>query len=203
MLYTYQELCEKKDKVEILNWDNITKDQLEKLFIDEHIPNSMIAELYDVSSSKVVNKRNKWDIKINSAKYLYKRFEENNLETFKNLNQDSKERLLDSSNIDWISKALTHYIFRNGPVEDMHANHQLSQEDMKTLNKYMVNKIAGLLKLVNDGKWLKIELMLSFLKNYGVDWDPCEYDTEEIDMIFKHSLGIWEDDEKKEEKVGV
>ena len=37
---------------------------------------------------------------------------------------------------------MTHYAFRNGPVEDMHANGQLSQQDMKTLNKYMVNRIC-------------------------------------------------------------
>ncbi len=195
MIYTYQELYHKKEKGEQLSWDDITKEQLEKLFIDEHISNNMIANLYNIEGGKVISKRNKWGIKQNSAKYFYKRFEENNLEIFKNLNQDSKDRLFNIDNIDWISKALTHYVFRNGPVEDMHANHQLSQEDMKTLNKYMVNKIAGLLKLVNDGHWLKIELMLIALKNYGVEWDPCEYDTKEIDMVFKHRMGIPEDDE--------
>lgn len=167
MIYTYQELCHKKEKGKQLNWNDITKEQLEKIFIDENIPNNMIAELYSVSGGKVISKRNRGGIKQNSAKYLYKRYEENNLETFKSLNQDSKERLLDSDNIDWISKALTHYIFRDGPVENMHANNQLSQENMKILNKYMVNKIAGLLKLAIDGQWLKIELMLSSLKNRG------------------------------------
>lgn len=48
MVYTYQELCEKKNKGESLNWDEITKEQLESLFIDENIPNNMIAELYEV-----------------------------------------------------------------------------------------------------------------------------------------------------------
>ncbi len=195
MIYTYQELCQKKENGEQLNWNGITKEQLETLFIDEHIPNNLIADLYSINGGEVISKRNKWGIKQNSAKYLYKRLEENNLESFKKLNQDSKERLIGKNNIDWISKALTHYVFRNGPVEDMHANHQLSQEDMKRLNKYMVDRIAGLLKLINDGQWLKIELMLSAFRNYGVEWDPCEYDTKEIDMIFKHRLGIWEDEE--------
>ena len=195
MIYTYQELCQKKENGEQLNWNGITKEQLETLFIDEHIPNNLIADLYSINGGEVISKRNKWGIKQNSAKYLYKRLEENNLESFKKLNQDSKERLIGKNNIDWISKALTHYVFRNGPVEDMHANHQLSQEDMKRLNKYMVDRIAGLLKLINDEQWLKIELMLSALRNYGVEWDPCEYDTKEIDMIFKHRLGIWEDEE--------
>lgn len=200
MVYTYQELCQKKENGESLNWDEITKEQLESLFIAENIANNKIAKLYGVSDGTVRGKRTKWNIiKMGSAKYFYKRFEQNNLETFKNLNQSSKERILDSNNIDWVSKALTHYLFRNGPVEDMHANHQFSQEDMKVLNKYMVNRIAGLLKLAKDGQWLKIELMLSALKNYGVGWDPCEYDTKEIEMIFKHRLGIWEDEEMNEE----
>ena len=62
---------------------------------------------------------------------------------FAKLNSDSRERLLRRENIDAISKAITHFIFRNGPVEDMHTNNQLSEKDMKTLNKYMVNRIAG------------------------------------------------------------
>jgi len=36
-----------------------------------------------------------------------------------------KLRLLKRENIDSISKAITHFIFRNGPVEDVHANNQL------------------------------------------------------------------------------
>lgn len=46
MIYNYQELCEQENKGESLNWDEITKEQLEGLFIDESIPNNMIAELY-------------------------------------------------------------------------------------------------------------------------------------------------------------
>ena len=91
-------------------------------------------------------------------------------------------------NIDYISKALTHYIFRNGPVEDMHANHQLSQEDMKTLNKYMVNKLAGLIKMIYDGEWMKIELLLNFFKRYGHDWDKAEIDISDFELIFKNEL---------------
>ncbi len=74
--------------------------------------------------------------------------------------------------------------------KDMHANGQLSQSDMKTLNKYMVNGVAGFCKLTLDGEWLKIGLMLDFLSSYGLDWDEAEYDTEDIDMIFNHEFDI-------------
>ena len=81
---------------------------------------------------------------------------------FKNLNKSSKERLLNEKNIDTISIALTHYLFRNGPVEDMHRDGKLSQNDMKTLNKFMANRIAGLLQTINKAEWLKLELLLNY-----------------------------------------
>lgn len=194
MLYTYQELEEMKKSGVHLNWDDITKEQLEKLFIEENIPNSLIADLYDVSKERVRYKRKKWNISIYSAKYLYKRYSEENSTLFTMLNQNSKERLLKEENIDFISKALTHYVFRNGPVEDMHAEGKLTQEDMKTLNKYMVNRIAGLVKLMQRGEWLKIELLCNALRYFGTEWDKVESDTKEIDFIFNNNFGLEEEE---------
>lgn len=189
MAYSYDCLLKLKHEGKNLNWDEITKEQLEYLFIDESIPNQMIADLYDVTYEDVRRKRRKWDITIYSSKYVVKKFYDGfvgkNEEMFAFLNKNAKDRICKGDNFDWIAKALTHYLFRNGPVEDMHANHQLSQEDMKVLNKYMVNRIAGLLKLVSDGEWLKIELMLNSLKNAGIEWDEAEFDTSSIDMIFE------------------
>lgn len=160
----YQELVERKNKGEKLEWNNITKEELEELF-EKHTDN-MIADLYDVSKSQVKNKREKWDIK--QINYTLKKFfsEDSNKNLFENLNQGSKERLLNKNNIDTISIALTHYFFRNGPVEDMHSEGKLSQEDMKTLNKFMVNRIAGLLQIINKEEWLKIELLLDYYNTY-------------------------------------
>lgn len=110
--------------------------------------------------------------------------EGNNKELFENLNRTSKERLSNGDNIDIISIALTHYLFRNGPVEDMHSNGQLSQEDMKTLNKFMVNRIAGILETMNKGEWMKLELLLNFYKLFGGEWDKPVPDTDEIDMLY-------------------
>ena len=188
MIYTYKELRKQKENGNKLNWDKITKEQLEELFFDEYVSNNTIADLYDVNLSKVTSKRHKWNIKLNSATHLYKTFSMNHKEELKLLNEHSKERLCKEENIDYISKALTHYIFRNGPVEDMHANHQFSQEDMKTLNKYMVNKLAGLLKMIYDGEWMKIELLLNFFKRYGHDWDKAEIDISDFELIFKNEL---------------
>lgn len=202
MIYTYDELNEKKKNGIELDFDQISKEQLEKLFIDENISNNRIAELYNVNYEKVRGKRRKWDISIFSPKYTYKRYVENNNGLFDKLNIDSKERIMSSMNIDSIAKALTHHVFRNGPVENMHANGQLSQNDMKVLNKYMVNKIAGLLKLIEDGEWLKIEIMLGYLQYYGGDWDEAEYDISDIEFIFKRQFGM-KDELEQSAKIGV
>ncbi|QNB47796.1 hypothetical protein BR63_16900 [Thermanaerosceptrum fracticalcis] len=66
----------------------------------------------------------------------------------KNLNEAATSEILLKENISTIAKAITHFVFRNGPVENMHANRQLSQDDMKTLNKFMVNRLAYVFTLI-------------------------------------------------------
>lgn len=182
----YEDFLEKKNKGETLLWENITKDELEKLF--EKRSDAMIAELYGVTKSQVKSKREKWDIK--QINYVIKEFlsDSTNKDLFEALNQSSKDRLLNESNIDTISIALTHYLFRNGPVEDMHSDGKLSQTDMKTLNKFMVNRIAGLLTTLNSGDWLKLELLLNFYGLFGKDWDKPVPDTDEIDLMFSNKF---------------
>lgn len=88
-----------------------------------------------------------------------------------------------------LSKAITNFVFRNGPVENMHSNNQLSEEDMKTLNKYMVNRISGLLTAIADNNWMQLELLLSYHYQYfGSDWDKVEPDVEEVENILKYVL---------------
>lgn len=96
--------------------------------------------------------------------------------------------MLDKDNFDTISIALTHYLFRNRPVENMHSDGKLSQEDMKTLNKFMVNRIYGLLKTLDKGEWLKLELLLNFYSLFGKDWDKPVPDTDEIDTIYSNKF---------------
>ena len=58
---------------------------------------------------------------------------------------------LDFETIDMLSKGITQYAFRNGPIEEMHASNKLTQKDMKTLNKYMTNRITELLIVIFNG----------------------------------------------------
>lgn len=80
--------------------------------------------------------------------------------------------------IDKVAKGITYYAFRSGPIEDMHANRQLSQDDMMQLNKYTVNKIAGLLLMLKKEEWARVDRILTFCAKYALEWDPAEPDTE-------------------------
>ena len=75
-----------------------------------------------------------------------------------------------------LSKALVHYCFRNGPIESMHANGQLSQEDMKILNKYCYNKIYTFFKLILSGDKENLYPILSFHSHFGSNWDSPEFE---------------------------
>ena len=189
MMYSYLELKKLKDDGQKLDFNSISKEQLEKLFYEENIPDSLIGELYNVSKNVVRNKRYKWDIKFFNGEYLSRKYN-NNGDFYNNLNEKCKNLLINEDNIEWLSKSLTHYLFRDGPIEDMHANHQLSQEDMKTLNKYMVNRTAGLLKTLFDGEWAKVFMLFNsmYYKNCGSNWDKPEYDTYEMELVFKDYL---------------
>lgn len=105
---------------------------------------------------------------------------------YEKVNLISLFELFDSDKIDSISKSITHYAFRNGPVEDMHANNQLSENDMKTLNIFMTNRIAGLLTAIADNKWFELDQVYKFYKIYGTDWDKAIPDTEEIDSAIDY-----------------
>lgn len=182
----YEKLMQKKKKGEKLDWNSITIDELEELF-EENISDSTIADLYEITKSKVIYKRKKWDINMKNS--IFKKM--CNTDIYKNINLESKKRLLDRNNIPIISKALTHYLFRRGPVEDMHSDGKLSQEDMKILNKFMVDRLAGLLEFINEEEWLKLELLLNVYSIYGTDWDEPNPERDIINNIYNNELEDW------------
>lgn len=166
--------------IKMKDWDKITADELGNLW--RTMCDSQIAELFHVTVDKVRYKRQKHGITLKNR--IYDDFVNENPELFQKLNSSSKERLLESD-LNVLAKALTHYVFRNGPVEDMHANGQLSQSDMKILNKFMANKFAGLLYKMMNNDWLQIELLLEHLKLYGTDWDEVVPDTKDFEILWK------------------
>ena len=87
---------------------------------------------------------------------------------------------LDFETIDMLSKAITQFAFRSGPIEEMHSRGKLTQKDMKTLNKFMANRIAGLLTTISNGDISNVLKVLTFYASMSSDWDLCKPDTEEF-----------------------
>lgn len=81
-----------------------------------------------------------------------------------------------------LSKGITQFAFRSGPIEEIHSRGKLTQKDMETLNKYMANRIAGLLQTVFNGDVTKALKVLSFYASLSSDWDSIKPDTEEFYM---------------------
>lgn len=89
--------------------------------------------------------------------------------------------------IELVSKALAEYAFRSGPIEDIHCDDyggsRITQEEMKQLNKYMVNKIASLLKALSEGMCDEVACLLSWNGMLASDWDKPEIDIDIFNTI--------------------
>lgn len=171
-----------------MTWDQVDEATLKHLYYEENLPDSLIAKRFGVSKQEVTKKRRKYDIGLrqrSAEKALAELSAHSGITTRQRLappggedalklhNRLSKERLLRPENIDAAAKALTYFAFRQGPIEDMHAAGQLSQEDMKALNTYMVNHIARILGHAIDGDWVLLEELLQRLAPYTAPWDPA------------------------------
>lgn len=91
--------------------------------------------------------------------------------------------------IDLISKALTEYAFRSGPIEDIHSDDyggsRITQSEMKQLNKYMVNQLASILKALAKGMMDEVCYSLSWNRMLASDWDKPEIDLKTFKYIKK------------------
>lgn len=181
MIFTYDELNKQKESGIKFSWADISEEQLRKLYIDDKIPSILISRLYGIKQSQVDYKRKKFGIKF--MEIIANDFIDN---VPKITNGSMKTIFLNNFDIDKFSKIITHYAFRNGPVEDIHSNGQLSEKDMMVLNKYMVNRIAGILQLIKDEQWFKLVGLMNLYGIYGADWDKAEPDTNELDTCLKY-----------------
>ena len=57
----------------------------------------------------------------------------------------------------------------------MHAdpNSQLSEEDMKTFNIFMINRMAYIFDLIIEERWIEFSVMVNSNGLYGQDWDKA------------------------------
>ena len=181
-----------------LSWNDVDEKTLIHLYYEENLSDNAIANMYGIDKNRVGYKRRKYNIFY--KRKIYKGILERQ---DGQLNTYYKDNLLNKDNISTISKAITHFAFRNGPVEDMHANNQLSENDMKTLNKYMVNRIAGLLTaIVDDNKWTQMAYLLdSHYKHFGKEWDEVVPDMAEFDVVLEEILNSIFDNMNKKFKI--
>lgn len=160
-------------------WENITRDELLKVYVENDVCDSMVADMFGVTKSQVVSKRRK--LNITQHDMIYERYIKGNEKEL--LNECKKQYVLQNLDIDDMSKALVNYLFRLGPVEDMHQKGQLSQNDIKTLNKYMNDRIATLIYLFRNEDWERLYAFFSAITRYKPDWDKAEILIDEIDEI--------------------
>lgn len=178
----YDILNERKQKSELGGFNNLSFEILETLYCDEDRTDQEVADLFDVPVSKVQYKRRKWGL---TLKYTsLKLFLSGRSENGKKLNDQVYRDLFESPDIDALSKVIAQFIFRQGPVESFHMKGQLSQDDMKTLNKFMVNHLAYLMKLVFEKRWIEIWLIYNHFRQMSSNWDPAEsIEREEMECI--------------------
>jgi len=163
----YEKLNDQKQNGMSLNFDDISKEDLERLYFFEEKSNSDIASLFSVKESKVAYRRKKLGVTMQNHVL------DLTLSDVK-LNNDTEIWLMNPANIKEVAIAITHLIFRNGPVENIHTAGKLTQEDMKILNKYMVNELAYVIGLIQEKKWLELGLLIETQKHYGTEWDDLE-----------------------------
>lgn len=92
----------------------------------------------------------------------------------------------DMDYVERLSKSITHVVYRNGIIENIHSNpnKNLYDSDMKLLNKEIHNRIYTLLlTLFSDDKMaMKIQKDIIFGNypicawNFGGNWDKAEID---------------------------
>lgn len=164
------------------DWKNITNIELRELYYEQKLNDSEIAKLYDVSKSAVKYKRRKFSITLEGQ--IYYSMLKNSPELII-ANNMAKKRLLNPENINKVAKALTVYLFRNGVVEDMHSQHKLSDEDMKKLNIYFANHLAGLLTAAYRGSWIQLEAICARFLMDTSEWEDPTPNTKQLDIIIK------------------
>ena len=52
-----------------------------------------------------------------------------------------------NKDIEKISKSLTNYLYKYGPIQEITRKHRLTQEELLKLEEYTANRIAGILML--------------------------------------------------------
>lgn len=184
----YEQLLEEKKNGTLFPFDEITKDQLAELWTREHLSDAAIADLFRVPKSRVTQKRRSFALTMfdGTAQFLQDHIE-GHPERYNTL---AREALSLPASRGQLAIGLTRYVFRDGPVEDMHTAGQLSQEDMRTLNQFTANRIATVIYLMEEGRWKDLYTLLERYMGGAGEWDEPEVDQEAVKRLGKNRKGL-------------
>jgi len=74
---------------------------------------------------------------------------------------------------------------------------KLTDDDMKKLNIYMVNRIATILDMMISNRWYEFEFLVNAYSLYDRDWDEAQIDDTDIVMSINMILNTNIESEKK------
>lgn len=150
---TYTQLLERKIAGRMPDIDKLTADDLFGIFSGDEVTDNSIAELFGVKKDKIRYLRKKFGV-TKSALCKYAILGTGDTD-WKTINGKIKDQLF-NQNFDELVKAIVTFAHRSGPIEDIHADGKLSQDDMMKINKHMLNRMAYILQLIADEKWISL-----------------------------------------------
>ena len=176
----YQKLVEEKSRGRQPQWAELSDAEFRTLVVDENPPDARLAELFGVPVGKIRYRRKRLGLSQAATAFL-RALRKHEIPELAQANRQARESLLFGEKSDAFLIGIAHYIFRNGPVEDLHSEGKLSEQDMATLNRYMVNRLADVVLLDKQDRWLELQVLLEFYMLYGIDWDRPRADLSELE----------------------
>jgi len=178
----YQDLRMLKTNGELLdeNFFEELKDSFNNNSTNEQDNNvGILEELFDIrrTRSKLIYRPRKLGQAIKNAildEFLYALYNR-----AKKKNMQVKEEILKNENLDMISKAVAHFIFQNGPIKGMLScpNKKLSEEDLKILRRFMVNRLSYIFTLIIEERWIEFDFLVRNIHEvYGHEGEDAKPD---------------------------
>ena len=169
----YQRVCRMKKDGQIAELSDLTDNMLYMLYTKPKIDDAAIATMFNTGEEPVKELRKEYKLSDKRVRLLRRLGRRSKM--MQALDNEAKESLMNQEFFDGLPTTLTHFVFRNGPIEDMHAEGKLSDADMKLLNKFMVDKFATLLYyFLQEERCFEILSLTHWSSHYGANWDVPE-----------------------------
>lgn len=88
-----------------------------------------------------------------------------------------------NSDLNYVTKAMVGYIFRNGIVENMHSAGCLTDSQMKELIIYMVDRLGYCQYLITQNRLSDLAALLAFHAETCEHWKDIDFSIGENDLM--------------------